>query len=237
MTNSNLYWNNSARAEFYSKAYADELQEIKKYVTTHLLGGLKFITWEEIEFLLKLKWHEDSVKFLLRKNCHLSLNFYIACGYVNIHCHTQSNSVYDRFFNTDYEASPPQELRRFNKFYNVVEFVRYLEVNAQLNRGLAIEASPHQEDLGYVPDLKEEYYYTILTPLTWESIERLPLSIRSEKIKEENVDCGDLAYLLKKSQEEINILLYGTNDSFEIEAIKQAKAGDTRAADALNLVY
>lgn len=232
----NLSWNNSSRTVYYAEAYAEELKEIKEYVSENLLGGLKFITWEEIEFLLKLKWHEDSIKFLLRKDCHPSLNFYIAYGYVNIHCHTQSNSVYDRFFNTDYEASPPEELRWFNKFYNVVEFVRYLEVNAQLNRGLAVKASPHPEDLGFVPNLKENYY-TILTPLTWESIERLPIKERSTKIKEENLDWRDLSYLLKKSQEEINLLLWGTNNSFEIEAIKKAKEGDTRAADALNLVF
>lgn len=232
----NLSWNNSSRADYYSQAYENELNKIKEYVSQHLLGGLKFITWEEIEFLLKLKWHEDSVNFLNRQDCHPSLNFYIACGYVEIHCHTNDSCVANRFFNIGYKASPPEDLRRYNKFYDVVEFVRYLEVNAQLHKGLAIKASDDPEELGYVPDLKDTYYW-VLTPLTWETIERLPLTQRVSKLEEEDIDWGDLPYLLKKSQEEVNLLLWGTNDSFEIKAIQKAREGDTRAADALNLTY
>ena len=52
----NVSWNNSTRADYYSKAYAKEFEEIEKYVGEM---ELKLITWEEIEFLLKLRWHED----------------------------------------------------------------------------------------------------------------------------------------------------------------------------------
>lgn len=45
----NVSWNLSTRADYYSKEYARELAEIKSYVKNHLLGGLKFISWQEIE--------------------------------------------------------------------------------------------------------------------------------------------------------------------------------------------
>ena len=138
----NVSWNNSSRADYYSKAYAKELASIKSYVSQHLLGGLKFMTWEEIEFLLKLKWHEDSVRFLLRADFHPSLNYYIGAGYVQIACHTDDSCVADRFFNIGYEASPPESLRGYEKFYRVEQFVRYLEVNGQVYQGHAVEASP-----------------------------------------------------------------------------------------------
>ena len=221
----NLSWNNSSRAEFYSKQYATELQTVKEYVDTHLLGGLKFLSWQDIELMLKLKWHEDSVYSL---NCGIQLSK----EDYKISCHCNDPIPVNRFF---YVSNIEDSF--FENYYEVADVVRILETNLQLKKGLAIEASPNPEDLGYVPNLKKEFYYTILTPLTWESIERFPLPIRNKKIKETNVNCGDLAYLLKKSQEAIDLLLWGSNNSFEIKSIKKAKEGDTRAADALNLVY
>lgn len=237
---SNVSWKNSSRAEYYSEAYAKELAEIKSYVSQHLLGGLKFITWEEIEFILNLKWHEDSVQFLLRAGCHPSLNYYIGAGYVNIAAHTDDSCVANRFFNVGYEASPPESLRRYEKFYDVGAFVRYLEVNGQVAEGYVIEASHDPEDLGFVPDLpeKEEYDWRTFTPITWKAIERLPLQERELQLADTYLsDVSSLCYRFKRSEDEAKILLYGTSDSFEIACIRKARAGEPKAAVVLGLCY
>lgn len=235
---SNVSWNNSTRAAYYSKAFAEELASIKYYVSQHLLGGLKFMTWEEIEFLLKLKWHEDSVRFLLRADFHPSLNYYIGAGYVQIACHTDDSCVADRFFNIGSEASPPQSLRGYCKVYGVEDFVRFLETNGQVSQGYAIEASSYGEDLGYVPDLPEDTCWRTYTPITWKAIERLPLQERETQLADTYLsDVSSLCYRFNKSEADVNNMLYGTSNSFEIACIRKARAGEPKAAVALGLSY
>lgn len=211
MTINNVSWNLSTRGEYYSLEYEKELAEIKSYVASHLLGGLKFISWQEIEFLLKLKWHEDSVRFLLRAGCHPSLNFYLGGGYVIVDCITGGvdRPVCERFFNIGFEASPPECFKTFKKFFNVDQIVRYLEVNGQVSLGYAIEASPYTEDLGYVEDLKEDDYWRTYTPITWEAIERLPLLQRKRQLADTYLsnNVRSISHHFSKTEEEVKILL------------------------------
>ena len=123
----NVSWNNSSRADYYSFAYAKEFEEIEKYVGEK---NLKLITWEEIEFLLKLRWHEDSVRCILRDDMHPSLNFYVGGGYVTVACHTNEPIPGERYFNIGYEASPPECFQHYHKSYSVQWIVRYLENNS-----------------------------------------------------------------------------------------------------------
>ena len=200
-------WNNSKRGDFYSSAYKEELNSIKKYVEKHILSGLKFMTWEEIEFLLKLKWHEDSVSFLLRDNMSPQLNYYIGGGYVTVNVHCNEEIPVNRFFNIGYKCSPPENMCTHNKFYEVEDIVRHIEILGQLAEGYAVLASENEEELGYIPNWKEDYYFSI-TPLTKECIERLPVKKRVQKLKEEEIDFWKLPYLLKLKKEEVYMLLY-----------------------------
>lgn len=230
-------WNNSTRGEFYSKSYAKELQEIKSYVSQHLLGGLKFMTWEDIEFLLKLKWHEDSVRFLVRENFYPSLSFYVFAGHVTINCHTDEEIPGERFFNITFEACVPPSLQEYKKFYEVADFVRYLEIEGQLALGFSVEASSDPKDLGYVPNIQEDRWRTY-TPITWEAIERLPLEEREKQLADTYLKGGSsLCYRFDKSWDEVNVLLYGTSDPSTIAAIRKARTGEPKAAVALGLGY
>ena len=220
----NVSWNNSTRADYYSKAYAAELQKVKESVTTHLLGGLKFFSWQDVELLLKLKWHEDSVSQL---NCGISLS---KKDY-KINCHCNDAIPVNRFFYVQ-----NQEESFFENYYEVADIIRTIETNLQLNEGVSVKASNDSEDLGYIPNFNEPYYWAV-TPITWEAIKKVPLANRIAKLEEEKYPWDKVCYVLKKSSEEVNLLLYGTNDNFEIQAIKKAKSGDTRAADALSLTY